>query len=105
MTIDFDRMIDRRNTDSLKWSGSRGNQTIPMWVADMDFAAPECVLRAVRQRVDQGVFGYPVVTEQVTRAVVTWAASHYQWRIEPEWLVWLPGLVSGVPAAPTQAGR
>jgi cysteine-S-conjugate beta-lyase len=66
------------------------------------FAAVVC---HVRQRVDQGVFGYPVVTEHVTRAVVTWAASHYQWRIEPEWLVWLPGLVSGIPAAPTQAGR
>lgn len=99
MTIDFDRIIDRRNSDSLKWSGSRGNQTIPMWVADMDFAAPECVLRALRERVDQGVFGYPVVTEGVTRAVVAWAASHYQWRIEPEWLVWLPGLVPGIHVA------
>jgi cysteine-S-conjugate beta-lyase len=99
MTIDFDRMIDRRNSDSLKWSGSRGNQTIPMWVADMDFAAPECVLHALRQRVDQGLFGYPVVTEEVTRAVVAWAASHYQWRIEPEWFVWLPGLVSGIHVA------
>jgi cystathionine beta-lyase len=99
MTIDFDRIIDRRNSDSLKWSGSQGNQTIPMWVADMDFAAPECVLRALRERVDQGVFGYAVVTEEVTRAVVAWAASHYQWRIEPEWLVWLPGLVSGIHVA------
>jgi len=99
MTIDFDRIIDRRNSDSLKWSGSRGNQTIPMWVADMDFAAPECVLRVLRERVDQGVFGYPVVTEGVTRAVVAWAASHYRWRIEPEWLVWLPGLVSGIHVA------
>jgi cysteine-S-conjugate beta-lyase len=99
MTMDFDRIIDRRNLDSLKWSGSRGNQTLPMWVADMDFAAPECVLRALRERVDQGVFGYPVVTEEVTRAVVAWAASHYQWRIEPEWLVWLPGLVPGIHVA------
>ncbi len=99
MTIDFDCMIDRRSSDSLKWSGSRGNQTIPMWVADMDFAAPECVLHALRQRVDQGLFGYPVVTEEVTRAVVAWATSHYRWRIEPEWLVWLPGLVSGIQVA------
>jgi cystathionine beta-lyase len=99
MTMDFDRMIDRRNSDSLKWSGSRVNQAIPMWVADMDFAAPECVLRALRERVDQGVFGYSVVTEEVTRAVVAWAANHYQWRIEPEWLVWLPGLVPGIHVA------
>ena len=96
MKIDFDRIVDRRNSDSLKWSDSPGDHVIPMWVADMDFAAPECVIRALRERVDQGVFGYPVVTEAVTRAVVAWAESHYRWRIDPQWLVWLPGLVPGI---------
>jgi len=70
-----------------------------MWVADMDFAAPECVSRALRERVDQGVFGYPVVADEVTRAVVAWAESHYGWRIDPEWIVWLPGLVPGIHVA------
>ena len=70
-----------------------------MWVADMDFAAPECVIRALRERVDQGVFGYPVVTEAVTRAVVAWAESHYRWQIDPQWIVWLPGLVPGIQLA------
>lgn len=99
MSIDFDRIIDRRNSDSLKWSDYGGNHVIPMWVADMDFAAPECVIRALRERVDQGVFGYPRVTDEVTRSVVNWAESHYQWRIDPEWIVWLPGLVPGIHVA------
>lgn len=99
MTIDFDRTVDRRGSDSLKWSASRGNDVIPMWVADMDFAAPDCVIRALRGRVDEGVYGYPVVTWAVTRAVVAWAESHYRWRIEPPWIVWLPGLVPGIHVA------
>ena len=99
MTLDFDRTIDRRNSDSLKWSDSRGHHAIPMWVADMDFAAPECVTRALRERIHQGVFGYPIVTEDVTRAVITWAEHHYRWRIDPEWMVWLPGLVPGIHVA------
>ena len=67
-----------------------------MWVADMDFAAPECVTHALNERLAAGVFGYPVVTEPVTRAVVAWAECHYRWQIDPQWLVWLPGLVPGI---------
>lgn len=67
-----------------------------MWVADMDFASPPCVLQALRQRVDHEVFGYPVATDEVNQAVVTWAASHYGWQIDAEWIVWLPGLVPGL---------
>jgi cystathionine beta-lyase len=96
MATDFDLIRDRRNSDSLKWSESRANQVIPMWVADMDFASPECVLRALKERVEHGVFGYPAVTDAVTQSVIDWAASHYGWQIEAKWLVWLPGLVSGI---------
>jgi len=96
MTIDFDRMNDRRNSDSLKWSDPLGKNAIPMWVADMDFAAPECVTRALRERIDQGVFGYAVATKAVQQAVMDWTESHYNWRIDPEWIVWLPGLVPGL---------
>ena len=89
-------LVDRRDSDSLKWSDARGDHVIPMWVADMDFGSPECVLRALRERVQQGVFGYPVVTDAVTRAVVAWSESHYRWQIDPQWIVWLPGLVPGI---------
>ena len=99
MHIDFDRVIERQNTDSLKWSGADSRGFIPMWVADMDFAAPDCVVEALRARVDERVFGYPVATEEVTAAVLRWTASHYGWRIDPDWIVWLPGLVPGIHVA------
>jgi cystathionine beta-lyase len=96
MAFDFDRINDRRNTDSLKWSDPQGKNAIPMWVADMDFIAPECVVRALQQRIDKGVFGYAIPTAAVQQAAVEWARSHYEWHIDPEWIVWLPGLVSGI---------
>ena len=96
MTIDFDRMNDRRNSDSLKWSDLHGKNAIPMWVADMDFAAADCVMEALRERVDRSVFGYAIATKAVQQAAVDWAESHYGWRIDPEWIVWLPGLVPGI---------
>ena len=72
MEFDFDHPIDRRNSDSLKWREARTADVIPMWVADMDFASPPCVLRAMRQRVDHGVFGYSVATDEVNQSVIAW---------------------------------
>ena len=99
MEFDFDHPIDRRRSDSLKWRDARKTDVIPMWVADMDFASPPCVLRAMRQRVDHGVFGYSAATDEVNQSVVAWAQSHYGWRIEADWVVWLPGLVPGIHVA------
>ena len=99
MAFDFDHIIDRRESDSLKWHDSRHTGVLPMWVADMDFASPPCVLQALRQRVDHGVYGYSVAADEVNRAVVAWAESHYGWRIDAEWIVWLPGLVPGIHVA------
>jgi cystathionine beta-lyase len=99
MEYDFDSLIDRRDSDSLKWHDARENDAIPMWVADMDFASPPCVLRAMRERVDHGVFGYSVPMDEVNQSVVAWAQSHYGWQIDREWIVWLPGLVPGLHVA------
>lgn len=99
MSFDFDRRIDRRESDSLKWHACRGSDVLPLWVADMDFASPPCVLRALRQRIDHEVFGYAMATDEVNQSVVAWAASHYGWQIDTEWIVWLPGVVPGLHAA------
>jgi len=96
MEYDFDREIDRKSSDSLKWRLAHGPEMIPMWVADMDFASPPCVIEAMHRRVDHGVFGYSVATDEVNQAVVDWARSHYGWQIDPRWIVWLPGLVPGL---------
>lgn len=106
--FDFDAIVDRVATDSLKWAkyagrgGPRG--IIPLWVADMDFASPPAVLRALQQRVDHGVFGYNVPTASQVDAVVAYLERHFGWTIEPEWIVWLPGLVTGINVACRAAG-
>lgn len=99
MTFDFDQPIDRRESDSQKWRACHGTDVLPMWVADMDFASPPCVVQALRRRVEHGVFGYPVATDEVNRAVTSWIQDHYGWPIDAEWIVWLPGLVPGLHAA------
>lgn len=93
MTFDFDTVIDRRNTDSLKWDRYRGRDVIPMWVADMDFQAPQPVLDALHARVEHGVFGYALPPKELVRVTVARLEEKYRWRIEPSWIVWLPGVV------------
>ena len=94
--FDFDRMVERHNSDSLKWHKYQGRDVIPMWVADMDFQAPEPILEALRARVEHGVFGYAVPSEELAQVVVERMAKMYGWRIEPSWIVWLPGVVSAL---------
>jgi cystathionine beta-lyase len=93
MSIDFDTVYDRRDTDSLKWRRYKDRDVIPMWVADMDFRSPEPVVEALHQRVEQGIFGYASPTPELVQAVVTRMREKYWWEIEPSWLVWLPGVV------------
>ncbi|MEW6428312.1 MAG: PatB family C-S lyase [Thermodesulfobacteriota bacterium] len=93
---DFDTVPDRADTGSLKWWKYAGTTIRPMWVADMDFPSPACILAALRQRIDHGVFGYTVVPQGLPATVVAWLWRRYRWRIEPGWLVWIPGLVAGL---------
>jgi len=93
MSFDFDAVIDRRNTDSLKWGLYRGRDVIPMWVADMDFRSPEPVIEALHRRVEHGVFGYAMPPRELVQVVVERMERKYGWRIEPSWIVWLPGVV------------
>ncbi len=92
----FDAAPDRRHTDSVKWGRYAGRDVLPLWVADMDFAAPPAVVEALRRRVEHGVFGYPQPWPSLTESVLAYIKDRYEWSIEPEWLVWLPGLVTGL---------
>jgi cystathionine beta-lyase len=95
----FDTTIDRRGSDSYKWGKYAGRDILPLWVADMDFAAPPPVLAALHRRIDHGVFGYGGPWPSLTESVLAHLKGEYQWSIEPEWIVWLPGLVSGLNVA------
>ena len=95
----FDQIIDRRGTDSIKWGKYAGQDVLPLWVADMDFAPPPAVLKALHQRLEQSVLGYGGPTEALTLAIVQHLAKAYGWAIEAEAIVWLPGLVTGLNVA------
>jgi cysteine-S-conjugate beta-lyase len=91
--------------DSLRWAKYAGRDVIPLWVADMDFPAPPEVVEALQQRVVGGLFGYGQPLPSLIEAVVEHCAHEYCWTIEPDWLVWLPGLVSGLHVACRSVGQ
>lgn len=95
----FDQIIDRRGTDSIKWGKYAGQDVLPLWVADMDFAPPPAVLKALHQRLEQSVLGYGGPTEGLTLTIVQHLAQAYGWQIQAEAIVWLPGLVTGLNVA------
>lgn len=97
--LDFNRVIDRRNGDSIKWRKYGGRDILPMWVADMDFAAPPVVLETLYRRIEHGVLGYAAPWPSLTESVLAHLDTQYDWRIDPEWLVWLPGVVTGLSLA------
>lgn len=113
MSFDFDVVLERAGTDSVKWAKYGGlrdasrdsvpapgdGDIIPLWVADMDFAAPPPVIAALRQRIDHGVFGYNQPVASQIDAVVAYLGHKFDWTIDPDWIVWLPGLVSGLNVA------
>lgn len=93
MSFDFLTVPDRRGTGSLKWEKYAGRDILPMWVADMDFLSPPCVRDALARRVAHGVFGYTAPTREVVAAVRGWLRDRHEAEVEPEEIVWFPGLV------------
>lgn len=107
----FDTPIDRRGSDSIKWAkyadrrAASGGDILPMWVADMDFAAPPAVIAALQERLNHGVFGYGHTTAAFNKAIMTAMQRDYGWTVEPSWIVPLPGLVSGLNIAARAIGE
>jgi cysteine-S-conjugate beta-lyase len=91
----FDAHIERRDTASFKWD-MYSEDELPLWVADMDFASPPPVVEALKARAAHGVFGYALTTCSLVEAIATHFERRYGWRIEEEWIVWLPSVVPGL---------
>ncbi len=96
MSFEFETCPERSRTDSQKWQKYAGKDILPMWVADMDFKSSPAIIAALQERVAHGVFGYARPVKSTVDAVVAAMEQRYGWRIEPAWLVWLPGLVVGL---------
>jgi cystathionine beta-lyase len=101
----FDRVVDRRATNSLKWDRYAGRDVIPMWVADMDFRAPEPVVEALRACLEHGIFGYTRPGPGLEAAVCRSLAERHGWEVSPAWIVWLPGVVPGLNVTCRAVGR
>lgn len=94
MTFDFDQLFDRHNTGSTKWSRYSAD-VLPMWVADMDFAAPPVVIEALQQRLLHPLVGYSVPQENLREAIVADLWNKFSWKVKPQELIFLPGVESG----------
>ena len=91
MLYNFDEVIDRRGTGSLKWHYS--DDTIPLWVADMDFKAAPPILNAIEQAVQHGILGYTKPTEALYDAIIEWHGSRYELPLAKENILFSPGVV------------
>ena len=107
--FDFDTLIDRKNTNSLKYDFAvergRPADVLPLWVADMDFQAPSCVLEALQKSVAHGIFGYSDTKADYDEAVIGWFSRRFGWEARAEWLVKTPGVVFALAAAIRAATR
>ncbi len=97
MPFDFDAPVDRRGTGALKWDV--GEHELPMWVADMDFAAAPCIRAALQRRLDHGVFGYSVVPPEWYAAYRGWWGTRHGFAIKRDWLVFCTGVVPALSSA------
>ena len=94
--FDFDTIIDRISTSSVKWGVYHDRDIIPLWVADMDFKSPPAVLKALHHRIDQDVFGYTMASRELTETLISFLSQTYHWQVPSNSIVWLPGLVTGL---------
>lgn len=93
MKYDFDEIIDRTCTSSLKWEKYKDRDIIPMWVADMDFKVPPAILDTLRQSIEHGILGYTVIPDDLNKILIAKLNDLYNWNIEKEWILWVPGVV------------
>ena len=99
MKYNFDEVIDRKNTDSMKWSASYlerhfgSADCVPLWVADMDFRTAQPVIDAVTERAGHGIYGYALAGDEFYEAVIKWQKRRNGWEVKKEWIVFSPGVV------------
>jgi cysteine-S-conjugate beta-lyase len=96
LKFDFDTPVDRGGSWSTRWERYAGRDIIPLWVADTDFRAAPAILEALSQKMEHGVFGYSTPPQELRAAIAERLERLYRWRIDPSWIVFLPGVVPGL---------
>ncbi|HEY4602217.1 MAG TPA: MalY/PatB family protein [Cerasibacillus sp.] len=96
----FNTIHQRKNTKSIKWDALQdifqADDILPMWVADMDFSAPQPVLDTLSKRIQHGIFGYTMIDQEVKESIVNWLERRHQWGIQTDWLTFSPGVVTSL---------
>ncbi|WP_432360190.1 MalY/PatB family protein [Sporosarcina sp. UB5] len=100
---EFELVIDRKNTRSVKWGNMEAvygvedaSEILPMWIADMDFPAPQPIIAAMQERLDHGVFGYSYICTKCKDAVRTWLSTRHEWETENDWMLFHHGVVPAI---------
>lgn len=99
MKYNFDEVISRENTASIKWdvvAKDNGVKALPYWIADLDFKAPIEVIEALKERIEHGIFGYTAYSQTLIPTIKNWISKRYGWNIEDEWISYTPGIVSAI---------
>ena len=102
MRVDFDIPTNRLETDSIRWDAYDSKKVLPLWVADMDFQSPPCVIQALSNRVQHGIFGYTHSPKQFNQIIARYLLNQYDWSVDPDWIVILPSVVSALYTAVQQ---
>ena len=100
MIYDFDKPVDRRGSGDLKHEVLQErygrSDLLPLWVADMDWETPSFITNALKQRLEHSLYGYTVEPKEYWPTVQQWIEEHHQWKVEREWLTYIPGIVKGI---------
>ncbi|MCG9701385.1 pyridoxal phosphate-dependent aminotransferase [Vibrio natriegens] len=97
-SFNFDQIVERQGTGSVKWDSMGNSSILPMWVADMDFRTAEPIVSALKQRVEHGVFGYTKVPDAYYAAVINWFGKRHNFHIQREWIQYTSGVVPALSA-------
>ncbi len=96
--FDFDEVVDRQGTGSVKWDSVENASILPMWVADMDFRTAPAIVDALQKRVEHGIFGYAKVPDAYYEATINWFARKHSFHIERDWILYTSGVVPAISA-------
>ena len=91
----FDAVIPRRGSDSVKWN-KYANDVLPLWVADMDFPSPPQIIQVLQERISHPFFGYGSGDDELLEIICDWVKQRHHWEIKPEWLLLVPGVITGM---------
>ena len=97
-TMDFNKIIDRSGTNSIKWERFRNKNALPLWVADMDFQAPHAVIEALVKRAEHGIFGYTSIPDEYYESIKKWYMRRFDWEIDSNNIIYTPGVVTALSA-------